>query len=153
MYWDTIVESKLREAFADGLFDDLPGAGKPLRWVEEALVPPDWRAAFHVLRQAGLAPAWIMLDASIREDQQAARQAFARAIAGFDKRDPEYRRARELFAHRLAKINAAIDELNLKVPSTQFARARLDLGLEIGRIRRAGSADPDDRPAESPVPG
>lgn len=131
-----IVERRLMEAFADGLFDDLPGAGRPLQWDDETLVPPTWRAAFHLLTQSGLAPEWIMLDGEIRKDLQEARRSYARAAAGLNESDPECARAIEHLARRLGRINVAIDEFNLRIPSTQLSRARLNPEREIERIRR-----------------
>jgi DnaJ family protein C protein 28 len=137
MPWDWIVERRLREAVAEGLFENLPGAGKPLRWDDDTLVPLSWRAAFHLLRKSGLAPAWIMLDVEIRDDLRVARQGFSRAAELLDDQDPEYMRAVEQFAHGLAKINKAIDELNLQVPSPRLTRERLNPDREIERIIRA----------------
>jgi hypothetical protein len=134
--WESIVERRIREAVDDGLFENLPGAGKPLQWEDDTLVPPSWRAAFHLLRQSGLAPAWIMLDAEIRRDQLAARQALSRAIAQLDEQDPELCRAVEQFTQRVVEINRAIDDLNLQVPSPRLGRGRLRPDLEIERIVR-----------------
>jgi hypothetical protein len=135
-FWESIVDRRIREAFAEGLFENLPGAGKPLQWEDEALVPPSWRAAFHLLHQSGLAPAWIMLDAKIRDDVGVARQALVRAVAQLDDQDPELCRAVELFTQRVAEINRAIDALNLQVPSSRLARARLQPHFEVERIVR-----------------
>jgi hypothetical protein len=134
--WESIVERRIREAVDDGLFENLPGAGKPLQWEDDTLVPPSWRAAFHLLSQSGLAPAWIMLDAEIRRDQLAARQALSRAIAQLDEQDPELCRAVEQFTQRVVEINRAIDDLNLQVPSPRLRRGRLRPDLEIERIVR-----------------
>jgi hypothetical protein len=140
--WHLIVERRLMEAFSEGLFENLPGAGKPLQWDDESLVPPAWRAAFHLLAQSGHAPEWIVLDGEIREDLRTARQGFAREAAGRDSGDPDYKLAVERMARRLDKINKAIDELNLRVPSVQLERARLNLEHEIQRLHHAeaGSA-------------
>lgn len=139
MSWHWIVERKLQDAFAEGQFEDLPGAGQPLRWDDDGLVPPPWRAAFHLLRHSGLAPAWVMIDAQIRKDLAAARLEFARAIAGQGRRDSEDARAVDRFVRELSRINAAIDDLNLQVPSANLARGRLRPELEIKRIRGAAA--------------
>jgi DnaJ family protein C protein 28 len=144
MSWHLILERRLMQAFADGLFDDLPGAGRPLLWDDESLVPPSWRAAFRLLAQSGLAPEWITLDGEIRKDLQAARRSFASAAAHLDEDDPDYARAVERLARRLGKINAAIDELNLRIPSPQLSRVHLKPAREIERIR-CGSPTPHDR--------
>ncbi len=136
IFWELIAERRIRAAFAEGQFENLPGVGKPLQWENDAMVPPSWRAAFHLLSQSGMAPAWIMLDAEIRQDQQAARQAFSMAVAQLDGQDPGYGRAVNQFTQRVAEINHAIDNLNLQVPTPHLVRARLQADLEIARIVR-----------------
>jgi hypothetical protein len=136
MLWERIAEHKIRAALAEGLFEELPGAGKPLRWEDDSLVPPAWRAAFHLLSRSGLAPAWILLDGEIRRDQQAARLAFSTAVAQLDDQGPGYGRAVDQFTQRVAEINRAIDNLNLQVPSPRLTRTHLQIDLEIAGIIR-----------------
>jgi hypothetical protein len=135
-FWEWLADRRIRDALSEGQFDGLSGAGKPLAMEDDALVPPGWRAAFHLLRQSGLAPAWIMLDVEIRHDAQAARQAFLRAIVDLDDGEPEYARAVDRFRQRLAEINRAIDDFNLQVPVPQLARGRMRPEVEMRRIIR-----------------
>ncbi len=51
-----IAERKIAEAAAQGEFDDLPGAGRPLNLEEDPLVPEDQRMANRILRNAGYVP-------------------------------------------------------------------------------------------------
>ena len=51
-----IAERKIAEAAAQGEFDGLPGAGKPLDLEEDPLVPEDQRMANRILRNAGFVP-------------------------------------------------------------------------------------------------
>ena len=51
-----IAEEKIREALANGEFDNLPGAGKSLDLSDEANVPGHMRAAFKILKNAGFLP-------------------------------------------------------------------------------------------------
>ena len=53
---ELIAERKIAEAAAQGEFDGLPGAGKPLDLEEDPLVPEDQRMANRILRNAGFAP-------------------------------------------------------------------------------------------------
>jgi len=53
---ELIAERKIAEAAAQGEFDGLPGAGKPLDLDEDPLVPEDMRMANRILRNAGFAP-------------------------------------------------------------------------------------------------
>jgi len=54
--WDAIVEAKIEEARQAGVFDNLPGAGKPLDLTEDKLVPEDTRMAYRILKNAGFVP-------------------------------------------------------------------------------------------------
>ena len=53
---ETIAENKIREAMARGEFENLPGAGKPLRLEDDSTVPDDLRVAYKILRNAGCIP-------------------------------------------------------------------------------------------------
>jgi hypothetical protein len=51
-----IAEQRIREAIERGEFDRLEGAGKPLRFEDDAWVPEDLRMAYRVLKNAGCLP-------------------------------------------------------------------------------------------------
>lgn len=51
-----LVEERILKAQAEGVFDDLPGKGKPLRLEPEARVNPSLRVTFKILRNAGILP-------------------------------------------------------------------------------------------------
>jgi hypothetical protein len=53
---DALVEERIQSAIARGELDGLPGAGRPLELGDDALVPPEVRAAYRVLKNAGYAP-------------------------------------------------------------------------------------------------
>ncbi|WP_345810774.1 DnaJ family domain-containing protein [Paraburkholderia sp. PREW-6R] len=53
---DALVEQRIAAAVARGEFDDLPGAGAPLAWDDDALVPEEVRVANRILKNAGFAP-------------------------------------------------------------------------------------------------
>ena len=50
------AERRIRQAQEDGLFDDLPGKGKPLAMEDESAVPEELRMAYRVLKNAGYVP-------------------------------------------------------------------------------------------------
>jgi DnaJ homologue, subfamily C, member 28, conserved domain len=52
----SIADRKIREAMEQGLFDDLPGKGKPLHIEELPGVPEELRMAYKLLRDAGVLP-------------------------------------------------------------------------------------------------
>src|SRR5215510_3919535 len=61
MPFSRVAESRIREAIAQGEFDNLPGAGKPLNLEEYFSTPEDLRMAFSILKNANCAPAEVEL--------------------------------------------------------------------------------------------
>ena len=51
-----VAERRIEEAQSQGLFDNLPGAGKPLEIEDLSHVPEDMRMAYNILRNAGCLP-------------------------------------------------------------------------------------------------
>jgi hypothetical protein len=78
-----VVEERIQEGMRRGDFDDLPGAGKPLDLDDDALVPPELRIAYRILRNAGVVPPEVIERREIAELEV--------AVAGLD--DDERRRA------------------------------------------------------------
>jgi hypothetical protein len=60
-----IAEQRIRKAQEEGFFDDLPNAGKPLRFEDETWVPEDLRLAYRMLKNAGYAPPELELRSEI----------------------------------------------------------------------------------------
>lgn len=54
--FQALVDERIREAMAAGLFDRLPGAGKPLELEDLSGVPQDLRAGYILLKSAGALP-------------------------------------------------------------------------------------------------
>jgi hypothetical protein len=61
MNFDRLIEEKLREAFANGEFDNLSGKGKPLDLAAYFATPEDLRLGYAVLKNAGVIPQEIEL--------------------------------------------------------------------------------------------
>jgi hypothetical protein len=53
---DALAERRIREAMEAGEFDDLEGAGRPLRLDDDTLVPQELRAVLRLLKNAGHVP-------------------------------------------------------------------------------------------------
>jgi len=53
---DSVVEQRIAQAIADGVFDHLPGAGKPLDLEDDRMVPEELRVAYRILKNAGFIP-------------------------------------------------------------------------------------------------
>ena len=101
--WHFIAERKIREAMEEGAFDHLEGMGKPLNLDENPFEDPSSRMAHRLLKNNGLAPAWV----------QEAREIEAESGR---LRGPAEWRAGELQS-RIDALNRRIRAFNLKTPS------------------------------------
>ena len=73
---DQIVERRIAEAAGRGEFDGLPGAGRLLELEDDALVAPEIRVAYRILKNAGYIPEEVRLLRELRT----AEQLLARAV-------------------------------------------------------------------------
>ena len=148
-----IVEEQLRKAREEGKFENLRGHGQPLRLDENPFEDPAWQMANDMLKKNGFRPEWLEEDMSIREETAEARQALVRSrdwraselqalgarrdAAAIERRELveyEWRLAQERFRARLAAINKAIFNYNLKAPSTRLQRLSLDIESELKKL-------------------
>lgn len=60
-----IAEEKIKEAIRTGEFDNLPGQGKPLQLEDLSHVPPELRASYLLLKNAGVLPEELQLKKEI----------------------------------------------------------------------------------------
>jgi hypothetical protein len=68
---DAIAEERIRNAQAEGVFSNLPGAGAPLNLDDDPLVPEELRAAYRILRNSGFVPAEVQALRELHEVEQA----------------------------------------------------------------------------------
>jgi hypothetical protein len=71
MGFHRIAESRIREAMEQGVFENLPGAGKPLDLEEYFNTPEEWRLAFSILKNARCAPVEVELLKEVSRLEQA----------------------------------------------------------------------------------
>jgi DnaJ homologue, subfamily C, member 28, conserved domain len=62
-----LVEERILKAQAEGVFDNLPGKGKPLRFEPNPPVNSSLRVSFKILRNAGILPPELALRREIRD--------------------------------------------------------------------------------------
>ena len=55
-FFSLIVEERIQEAQKEGVFDNLPGKGKPLKLDDDSSVPEDLRLTFKVLKNSNCLP-------------------------------------------------------------------------------------------------
>ena len=54
--FEIIAERRIREALEEGVFENLPGKGRPLVFEDETWIPDDLRAAYRFLKNSGYIP-------------------------------------------------------------------------------------------------
>ncbi|MBI3651289.1 MAG: DUF1992 domain-containing protein [Acidobacteria bacterium] len=94
MNFDKLVEEKVREAMANGDFDNLSGKGKPIDLTAYFATPEDWRVGYALLKNAGVMPQEIEL----LKELEALKEQYARCADEGEK----------------AKLKREIDDRTLK---------------------------------------
>ena len=106
---ESLAEAHLEAAVERGEFDNLPGAGRPLRLDDDRDVPPDLRVGFRLLKNAGFVPPEIQTRREIQsvEDllavaapKSAESTRLTRRLRWLETRLGESRRGRALLADR-----------------------------------------------------
>ncbi len=138
----SLVERRIQEAMANGLFDNLPGRGQPLDLSRNPFMEPGQELAFNLLQHNNLAPEWIERDQAIRRqiDQARARlrSAWQFYRAGPAGGEVAWQAALARFTTDLERLNRQIDDFNLVVPVLSCQRFRLKVEDEV---RRASAED------------
>jgi hypothetical protein len=135
---ETLVERLIREAQERGEFDDLGPRGR--LEVDENPYAGDRALAFHLLRNAGVAPPWIEADREARarlEDIEAlVAHSLGASAAGLAMR---HRRLDEL----IDAYAAAVATLNAQAPSARLHRRPADRAALHAALDRGARGDPD----------
>ena len=116
--FEKIVEERIRKAQQDGVFDDLPGAGKPLPR-EDMDIPEDIRLAYKILKNADCIPPELELRKEIRSTQE--------LLSGMQETGEKYK--------ILKKLNLLVMKLNaMRCTHVQFDFPQQYLGPMAERL-------------------
>ena len=144
---ERLVDRLIREAHERGDFENLPLHGKPIR-VDENVYAGDRGLAFHMLRNASVAPPWIEADKEVRF-------LLAERDALLDRARRSSTLARTTFRRQMEQIvaahNAAVARLNAEAPTYSQHRKLLAPGDELAALDDAFAGhEPGDAPRPSP---
>jgi hypothetical protein len=126
--WETLIDRQIRQAMAEGQFDNLPFQGEPLPNDDNPMAG-EWALAFHMLRNAGVAPPWIEADKDVRELMGRLEAILERAASGEPPSSFGRRRDREAIDDLVTRVNAAVGRLNAEAPT--YAQQRRPLAVEV----------------------
>lgn len=130
--WESWTEAQIRAAMAEGAFDNLPGAGKPLPNLDEADDPLWWVKNFAQREQISMLPPSLELRRKVTAELAAIETLHDEASV----------------RSRITALNAEIAKVNATVvegPPTSLGM--LDADQIVARWRRSRSAGPDGCPA------
>lgn len=141
MSLENAIESQIQEAMAAGLFDDLPGAGKPLRF-EGNENDPNW-LGHHILKNAGVLPEWLNLAREIeRQLERLARVdddhrrlcELAAADGDWEAHLLAIAHARRRYEELARAIRQQQDRLNLDAPGIRSERPGIWVEFHLERL-------------------
>ncbi len=145
--WEDWIEEKIREAQQQGLFDDLPGQGKPLPDRRNPFLPEDQQLAYDLLRDSGHTLPWIeegkAIDARLTHARRLLKRRYRWYLAQRERLpghelpalEQTWRRHRQEFEREVAAINDDIRIYNLKVPTLALHKHIILLEEEYERLR------------------
>jgi DnaJ-like protein len=133
---ETLIDRQIREAIDDGRFDDLPFQGERIPLEDDSLAG-EWALAFHMLKNANVAPPWIEADKDVRRLLERRESILARALDASPIARSRYRRDLE---QCVVAINAAIARVNAEAPTDRQHRRPLRLADELARFDAVAGA-------------
>lgn len=105
LFLEALVERQIQEAQQQGMFDDLPGSGKPLILEDDSQVPENLRMSYRILKMSGFLPEALQL----RQDALSLKTLLAQATDA-DKRST-YHAQLELIKSRLSHASLSAEFL------------------------------------------
>lgn len=148
------VERALRRAIAEGLFDNLPGTGKPLNWrgQNDANTPRDMQMANKIMKDHDLAPTWMMLGQALADRERKLRDELQRGFTAYEgalqdaERSGDLGRRRRVvqawerllatFAEAAERYNRNVLTYNVMVPPGIDRREFINIERELAQLTR-----------------
>ena len=147
--WHDIVSQRIEDAMRNGMFDNLPARGKPLKEQRKPHVPEDQRIAVTILLNNNLTPEWITERAAIQRAIEDMRVQLAEQIQAIDANQTSSEET-NLFTPidsstqwilrwkpRISTLNDRILLYNLNNPVAHLEIIQLQLDDELMRARAA----------------
>lgn len=149
----SVIDKNIEDSIKKGLFDDLPGKGKPLK-IEESSNSEYWMAN-KILKDANYIPDWLELDKKIRKDleeiqniinahtEYLEQQIFEINKTNTDEINDIIRKTRHIhertktnYLKTIENINPMIRKLNIIAPLATFQKMIIDEKLWIEKFNQ-----------------
>jgi hypothetical protein len=146
--WGSVAERLIREAQERGEFDALPSRGQPLP-IEDDRSAGEHALAFHILRNANVAPPWIESDKEVRKLRERYEVLLDRAAHASEAYRASALRALD---EVVRDHDAAVARLNTEAPSDRLHRRPITAAGARTALERARCEAPGTRPPEPDGP-
>ncbi|MEP7215330.1 MAG: DUF1992 domain-containing protein [Anaerolineaceae bacterium] len=146
MSFEKVIESAIQEAIAEGMFDNLPGAGKPLPFNDQELMAGENWLGYKVLLNGGMVPGWLDLGHQIESDLQKLRQLESQhqSLIDLAVSTGDWERNRIALGHALKRyedharsVRRKQDNYNLSAPGMRTERPAIWVEHHLERLRKA----------------
>jgi len=130
-----IIDQRITQAISDGLFNNLPGTGQPLRLDDDSLVPEEDRAGHRLLKGSGFAPPWVEARRDIEEERAKLHAWLTEANARWPHADKTAReRLRADYRSKLEDLQRSILTFNLTAPPGVAHERGLVIATELRKL-------------------
>lgn len=145
MEYGELVESKIQEAMAEGRFDNLSGAGRPLPASYFGDLAGDNWMGFKVLENGGMLPEWLLLGREIEAAQEELRRidqdhaAFIEAAASGDSwhvYEAAIALQRKRYEEQARKLKRRQERFNWDAPGPRSQRPPIWVEYHLERLDR-----------------
>lgn len=133
--YEGLIEQRIQQAQEDGLFDNLPGTGKPLKLDDDSLVPDTDRAAYRMLKSNNFTLPWI----AARQEIDEYRSELESWLTSTNRRWPQLpltarAQMKIVYRRKLDTLQQMIMTFNLKAPKGIAQLETLRLADELERL-------------------
>jgi hypothetical protein len=135
--FESVLDERIKAAEAAGMFDNLPGTGKPLALDDDSLVPEEQRIGYRMLKNAGFGPPWLEQRRQIENEQASLERWQAEAATKLARGTARIEDLRDELEQRIQAINRQIRDYNLIVPTVIGQLPLIQLWRELQKLKRA----------------
>jgi hypothetical protein len=145
MSFEQLIESQIQEAMEAGAFDNLPGAGKPLRFTDQERMAGDNWLGYKVLQNGGMLPEWLSLAREIERDREALDRvdahheelvALAAGTGDWETALPALRYAVATYEEQARALRKKQERYNYNAPGFRCQRPAIWVEFHLQRLRK-----------------
>ncbi|XP_013785858.1 dnaJ homolog subfamily C member 28-like [Limulus polyphemus] len=147
---ERVVEDLIQKSMSKGEFNNLPGSGKPFKYVpENPYVDRMTHKLNQILINNGFTPEWIVLEKEVREDREKLFQQMAvqRASLGplplSEEEENHWQMILDNLKQKEKDLNVKIDKFNIIVPALKKQQLRVRLSKMAQEVLENGKTKED----------